>query len=47
MLSIDDAAIDQKIRQINVTKADFRQATDRRNAFERVLRDHYEHLHTA
>ena len=47
MLSIDDAAIDQKIRQINATKADFRQAKDRRNAFERVLRDHYEHLHTA
>src|SRR5436305_7576507 len=47
MLLIDDAAIDQKIRQINVTKAYFRQSTDRRNAFERVLRDYYEHLQTA
>ena len=44
MLSIDDATIEQKIQSINVIKAGFRQAKDRRNAFERVLRDYYEHL---
>lgn len=44
MSSIDAAAIVQKIQSINAIKADFRQAKDRRNAFERVLRDYYEHL---
>ena len=47
MLSIDNAAIEQKIQSIQTTKADFRQAKDRRNAFERVLRDYYERLRAA
>ena len=44
MVSIDNAAIEQKIQSIQATKADFRQAKDRRNAFERVLRDYYDRL---
>src|ERR1051326_8460702 len=44
MSNIDAAAIVQKIQSINAIKADFRQAKDRRNAFERVLRDYYEHF---
>src|SRR5438270_7708423 len=44
MVSMDNATIDQKIQNIAATKADFRQAKDRRNAFERVLRDYYERL---
>lgn len=47
MLSIDNAAIEQKIQSIQATKEDFRQAKDRRNAFERVLRDYYERLRSA
>ena len=47
MVSIDDAAIAQKIQSIHAIKADFRQAKDRRNAFERVLRDYYERLRTS
>src|SRR5438874_13473771 len=47
MLSIDDATIEQKIQSIHTTKANFRQARDRRNAFERVLRDYYERLRTS
>ncbi|HZU70949.1 MAG TPA: hypothetical protein VFA09_26975 [Ktedonobacteraceae bacterium] len=47
MQSIDDTAIEQKIQNIRATKADFRQADDRRNAFERVLRDYYERLRMA
>jgi tetratricopeptide (TPR) repeat protein len=47
MLSIDDAAIEQKIQSIHTTKAGFHQAKDRRNAFERVLRDYYERLRTS
>jgi tetratricopeptide (TPR) repeat protein len=44
MLSINDAIIEQKI---HATKAGFRQAKDRRNAFERVLRDYYNRLRTS
>ncbi len=44
---IDAAAIEQKIQSIHATKAGFRQAKDRRNAFERVLRDYYDRLHTS
>src|SRR5438093_8497012 len=47
MSSIDDATIEQKIQSIHTTKASFRQARDRRNAFERVLRDYYERLRTS
>jgi tetratricopeptide (TPR) repeat protein len=47
MLSIDDATIEQKIQSIHATKAGFRQAKDRRNAFERVLRDYYDRLRTS
>jgi len=47
MVSIDDVTIEQKIQSINSTKAGFRQAKDRRNAFERVLRDYYERLRTS
>ena len=47
MVSIDNATIEQKIQNIGATKADFRQAKDRRNAFERVLRDYYNRLHTS
>src|SRR2546423_3155462 len=47
MVSIDDATIEQKIQNIRATKEDFRQAKDRRNAFERVLRDYYERLRTS
>lgn len=47
MLSIDNAAIEQKIQSIQTTKEDFRQASDRRNAFERVLRVYYDRLRTA
>jgi len=47
MLSIDDATIEQKIQNIHATKADFRQAKDRRNAFERVLRDYYDRVRTS
>src|SRR6266705_3802157 len=47
MVSIDDATIEQKIQSIHAIKADFRQAKDRRSAFERVLRDHYERLCTS
>lgn len=47
MVSIDDATIEQKIQNIGATKADFRQAKDRRNAFERVLRDYYGRLRNA
>jgi len=47
MLSIDDATIEQKIQSIHAIKAGFRQAKDRRNAFERVLRDYYERLRTS
>jgi hypothetical protein len=44
---VDDATIAQKIQSIHATKAGFRQAKDRRNAFERVLRDYYERLRTS
>src|SRR5438105_11750488 len=44
---VDDATIEQKIQSIHATKADFRQAKDRRNAFERVLRDYYDRLRTS
>src|SRR6266566_280770 len=44
---IDAAAIEQKIQSIHATKAGFRQAKDRRNAFERVLRDYYDRLGTS
>ncbi len=44
MLSIDDAVIEQKIQSIHATRAGFHEAKDRRNAFERVLRDYYERL---
>lgn len=47
MLTIDNAVIEQKIQSIQSTKEDFRQAKDRRNAFERVLRAYYERLRTA
>lgn len=47
MVSIDNAALEQKIQSIQTTKADFRQAKDRRNAFERVLRDYYNRLRTS
>ncbi len=47
MVSIDNATIEQKIQNIGATKADFRQAKDRRNAFERVLRDYYDRLRTS
>jgi tetratricopeptide (TPR) repeat protein len=47
MLPIDNAAIEQTIQSIQATKAGFRQARDRRNAFERVLRDYYDRLRTA
>src|SRR6266566_7966877 len=47
MVSIDDATIEQKIQNIGATKADFRQAKDRRNAFERVLRDYYDRMCTS
>ena len=47
MISIDNATIEQKIQNIDATKADFRQAKDRRNAFERVLRDYYDRLRTS
>ena len=47
MLSIDEAAIEQKIQSIHATKTSFRHAKDRRNAFERVLRDYYERLSTS
>lgn len=47
MVSIDNATIDQKIQNIAATKEDFRQAKDRRNAFERVLRDYYDRLRTS
>src|SRR6266699_3772874 len=47
MVSIDNATIDQKIQNIAATKEDFRQAKDRRNAFERVLRDYYGRLRTS
>ena len=47
MVSIDHATIEQKIQNIRATKADFRQAKDRRNAFERVLRDYYGRLRNA
>ena len=47
MVSIDDATIEQKIQSIHATKAGFRQAKDRRNAFERVLRDYYDRLRTS
>src|SRR6266849_10892988 len=46
-VSIDDATIEQKIQSIHATKAGFRQAKDRRNAFERVLRDYYDRLRTS
>ena len=44
---VDDATIEQKIQSIHATKAGFRQANDRRNAFERVLRDYYKRLSTS
>ena len=44
MILIDDAALEQKLQSIQATKADFRRAIDRRNAFERVLRDYYGHM---
>src|SRR5258708_6349353 len=44
MVLIDEAAVEQKLQSIQATKAGFRQAKDRRNAFERVLRDYYERL---
>jgi len=44
MVSIDAATIEQNIQ---AKKTDFRQARDRRNAFERVLRDYYERLRTS
>ncbi len=47
MISIDNATIEQKLHSIQATKADFRQARDRRNAFERVLRDYYDRLRIA
>ncbi len=47
MFSIDDATIEQKIQSIHAVKAGFRQAKDRRNAFERVLHDYYERLRTS
>jgi len=47
MLSIDDTTIEQKLQSIHATKAGFRQAKDRRNAFERVLRDYYDRLRTS
>src|SRR6266699_921967 len=47
MLSIDDTTIEQKLQSIHATKAGFRQAKDRRNAFERALRDYYDRLRTA
>src|SRR5713226_2370283 len=47
MLPIDDVSIEQKIQSIHATKAGFRQAKDRRNAFERVLHDYYERLRTS
>ena len=47
MVSIDNAAIEQKIQGIQATKAGFRQARDRRNAFERVLHDYYDRLRAA
>jgi tetratricopeptide (TPR) repeat protein len=47
MLSIDEATIEQKIQNIHNTKTGYCQARDRRNAFERVLRDHYERLSAA
>src|SRR2546428_3814173 len=47
MVTIDDATIEQKIQSIRATKAGFRQAKDRRNAFERVLRNYYERLSTS
>src|SRR5437660_3740659 len=47
MSSIDDATIEQKIQSIHATKAGFHQAKDRRNAFERVLRDYYDRLRTS
>lgn len=47
MVSIDNATIEQKIQSIHAIKADFSQAKDRRNAFERVLYDYYERLRTS
>src|SRR6266550_1323327 len=47
MVTIDDATIEQKIQSIQATRASFHQAKDRRNAFERVLRDYYERLRTS
>lgn len=47
MTAINDAAIEQKIQSIYATKAGFRQAQDRRNAFERVLSDYYNRLRTS
>jgi tetratricopeptide (TPR) repeat protein len=47
MFSIDEATIEQKIQSIHATKTGFRHAKDRRNAFERVLRDYYERLSTS
>jgi tetratricopeptide (TPR) repeat protein len=47
MLSIDDATIEQKIQSVHATKVGFRKPKDRRNAFERVLRDYYERLSTS
>src|SRR5438045_9733772 len=47
MISINDATIEQRIQSIKATKVGFRQAKDRRNAFERVLRDYYDRLGTS
>jgi tetratricopeptide (TPR) repeat protein len=47
MVSIDVATIEQRIQNIYATKADFHQAKDRRNAFERVLRDYYDRLRSS
>src|SRR6266702_2031200 len=46
-VSLDDSTIEQKIQSIHAIKADFRQAKDRRSAFERVLRDYYDRLGTS
>jgi tetratricopeptide (TPR) repeat protein len=47
MASIDSGTLDQKLQNIQVMKAGFRQPKDRRNAFERVLRDYYDRLRTS
>lgn len=45
MLHSENPAIEHKIRGIGARKEGYRRLDDRRKAFERVVRDHYQQLH--